>query len=324
MRLKSTNTLKIILNPGAGNARLLFKEEISDYLQEKELPHEWVTLTDLKTLASKTRTHHNVLIIGGDGTLHATLNAIGYGNLHKFSFGILPAGTGNDFARSLEIPMNIREALDTVTEGHVGNVDLGVLNHRLCFTCAMSLGFGPTVTRNAKRALRKLFGRLALYLGALSYLFTTKSNYKLKMRINQEEEERTVYTPHLVIGNARTHGGGFVISPSADLQNTLLDLYYVKPISFWDIPRLFYKTFKRTDHTRFEEVTYQQIREMQMVLDQPMDVDVDGDLYRFYRRINVKVAPGKLQVFMPESMASKNKLVEDSPWDGVGRNSRAG
>lgn len=323
MTLVPRNTFKVVFNPCAGNAKQISPESVDFYLKQHNAPYEWVTLKELKTLAQQSQQHHYVLIIGGDGTLHATLNAIGYRYLHKFSFGIIPTGTGNDFARSLQIPFGLEEAFQTVSDGYVGTVDLGVLNNRICFTCATSLGFGSEVTKHATRRMKAVLGRWALYIGAMCYLFRPKPAHQLQVWMDHQPMA-WLQTPHLVIGNAKYHGGGFPIAPSADLQNARFDLYYVKPIRVRQLPRLVFNVFfARRDHTLQTEITHRQIQEIQMVLNTPLDVDVDGDIYRFYRRLHAKIYPGKLRVIMPQALALQDKLIKDASWELMSRDSRA-
>jgi diacylglycerol kinase family enzyme len=239
------------------------------------------------------------------------------------SFAIIPAGTGNDFARSLNIPMNLDEAFESLSSGTINYVDLGIINDRICFACAMSLGFGPEVTKNATQKLKCLFGRGALYLGACLYMLRPKRLYHIRSIINRERVQR-IKTPHLVIGNGKYHGGGFPISPVSHLQNAHLDLYYFKPVGLRQLSRLLYKVFFRNqDHTLLEEVTHRQIKEMQMWLSQPLDVDIDGDIHRFYRQIQVSVKPGALKVLAPTVAALQDKPIHSFARKLVGRHRRA-
>ncbi len=311
-------TIKVVFNPNAGNLRGLTQETIAACIQEQNLLYEWVTVQDLKRFAQHDTQHHFILIIGGDGTIHATLNAIGYHHLHRFTFGIIPTGTGNDLARSLKIPLNIRDAFHLLSQGRIHTVDLGVLNHRICFCCAVSIGFGPEVTKKASRFLKLILGRGAFCVGALFYLLRPKPLYELKIRMN-DQQEYFLKTPHLVVGNAKFHGGGHAITPTADLKNECLDLYYVKPLGFWNSPKLLLNAFMRQDHTVLAEVTSHQLKNIQIRLRRPTDVDVDGDIYTFYKTIHMTVLPAKLPILAPDEIVLQNKPVQHPAWNFMGR-----
>ncbi len=321
----SAKTVKIVHNPNSGNSKAWSEQVMNALLDKFGVTYEWITGIELKKLAQQSDEHHTILIVGGDGTINRILNTIGYQNLHKFTFGIIPLGTGNDFARSLDIPLQLDKALDALLHGETETVDLGLLNNRICFTCAISIGFGPEVTKNASRPLRHLIGRGALLVGAFMYLIRPKPNYKIKTVIDKSEI-RQIKTPHLVIGNAKYHGGGFPISPKADLRNGKLDLYYFKPVALHRLPKIFLRAFATRNHTIMEEVIYQQIEEIKMALKAPLEVDVDGDIYTFYREVNVKVIPAKLSVLVPQrSQSSLNdELVQNKAWQLVGGKSCAG
>lgn len=316
-------SIKVLFNPSAGNLRGLSRESIAFCLKKQNVPYEWVTLSDLKKMARQSDSSQFVLIIGGDGTIHKVLNSIGHRNLDRFTFGIIPTGTGNDFARSLNIPLNPEQAFELLSTGSLNAIDLGLLNGRICFTCAISLGFGPEVTKNAIRPLKYLFGKGALYLGALLYMIRPKPLYKISPWIDRKPVQQ-FKTPHLVIGNGKYHGGGFPITPQSDLQNAHFDLYFFTPVPLLQIPMLFYKVFFRNrHHTLLEEVTHQQIQEIQMALNEPLDVDIDGDIYRLYHQIHAKVHPGSLRILGPASATSQDKPIQDAAWEFVGRDSRA-
>lgn len=326
MTIQRGQLVYLIFNPSAGNVRGLTLKKISAHLAQYGVLLRRLSLESLKALAltpppaGEPRT---VMIVGGDGTLHRVLNAIGHTHLKDFNFIIVPAGTGNDFARSLDIPLDWQQALKLLDEGVVRPVDLGVINNRITFSCALSIGFGPEVTKGAKRFLRCLIGRGALYLSALLYLFRRKPISDLRAVIDRQKLVR-LQTPHLVIGNARYHGGGFPITPDAGLQNHLLDMYYLAPLrvrNWWHIISGF---ILGKPHTSLQEVSYRQLREIRLRLNGPTEVDVDGDIYRFYRQLDVKVHPEALRVLMPRNAALDYKPVENAPRELMGGNSRTG
>ncbi len=318
--------IKLLVNPAAGNAKGVSKVELARVLEELGLTYEWVTLEDLPSLvqcATKNQQHQYLILIGGDGTLHRILNAIGHRNLHLFTFGIIPVGTGNDFARSLEIPLNPQLALKAMLEGHIHAVDMGLINQRICFTCATSMGFGPEVTKTAKRSLKSLFGRGALYWGAFSYLFRKKPRHSLSIQIDDQPPKK-IRTPHLVVGNAKYHGGGFPIAPKAHLKSHWLDLYYLSWRRWWEIPKLYVRVFlKKHDHTLCKEIHHQQLKTIEIRLKTPVDVDVDGDIYTFYRKMTIGIYPEKLRVMAPPWLALEHEPIESIPWNLMGRKSRA-
>jgi diacylglycerol kinase (ATP) len=318
--------IKFLFNAEAGNAKGMTQAALSAAMEEYGLPYEWISLDDLPglvSLAQHTRQPQYLILVGGDGTLHRIMNTIGHRNLHLFTFGIIPMGTGNDFARSLKLPLNPNLALESLLQSHVHTVDMGLINQRLCFTCAASLGFGPQVTKIANKSLKSILGRGALYWGAFSYLFRKKLRFKLTLRIDNLPPQK-IRTPHLVVGNAKYHGGGFPIAPLANLKSNLLELYYLRWRHWWEIPKLYFTVFvKKQDHTLCKEVYHQRLKSIELRFTSPLEMDVDGDIYTFYRKINIDIHPEKLRVMAPPWLALEHEPVESLPWKLVGRNSRA-
>jgi YegS/Rv2252/BmrU family lipid kinase len=293
------NSIKLVVNPTAGGFNGLGPEHVGWWLSAHRIPYDWVTVDELVTLGMSPGPPIPVLVLGGDGTLHHVINTLGLSMLPRFVFAVLPLGTGNDFARSLATPLNLDEAMAALLEGEVRAVDLGLINHRVCFTCAVSLGFGPEVTRLVGRSWRWMMGKWALYFGAAFKLFSPHEILNLRIKWDHNPDISRVHTPQLVIGNARTHGGGVPISGDAHLENALLDVYYYKPVSLKQTFAIAYRLCKRLDHTLFPEVRYRQAQVIHLFMDKPKSVDVDGELYRFYRHMEIEVLPGQLNVLCP-------------------------
>lgn len=254
-----------------------------------------------QTVAPHAKETH--IIVGGDGTLHMALNQLGLEHLSIAALMVIPGGTGNDFARSLGIPLDPLAAWEQLSQSStVSRVDVGLLNNVTLFACACSFGFGAEVTRRATRPARYYLGKHAFAWGAFRYLLTPEKPLH-KMKLSIHGYRRSITSQHLVVGNGRTHGGGVPITPSANPQSGCLDIYRVKPLRGWEPWYLLGRSVAGWDHTSYRQkvVTYR-LTEMTLILNQAIEVDVDGELYQLPEgEVSMKVLPGKLLAWVPST-----------------------
>lgn len=159
---------------------------------------------------------------GGDGTVNEVFSA-GL-NAHPpdhCSFGILPLGTANDFARAAEIPVtDMTAALRLAAEGPAHIIDVGRINERR-FINVMTGGFGSRVTVETDPELKRRLGGLAYLLTGLSRFRELSTNSGCFRADGFAWEGRFLA---LAIGNGRQAGGGIPLCPDAFIDDGLLDL----------------------------------------------------------------------------------------------------
>ena len=147
-----------------------------------------------------------IVLGGGDGTLHALAPRVAEAGA---TLGIVPLGTGNDFARSLEIPLDIGQACHVVAGGRTSAVDLGLLDGRP-FLNAVTVGITTELTRRLTAGSKRLLGPVAYPVAAL----------RAARHLRRFEAE-------VVVGNARFQGGGRLIDPEASATDRRLHGYVV-------------------------------------------------------------------------------------------------
>jgi YegS/Rv2252/BmrU family lipid kinase len=161
-----------------------------------------------------------VCVGGGDGTLSAVAGEfVGRESI----LGIIPAGTGNAFARDLGIPTNIRDSAKLVVEGIPEPVDLGQVDGR-CFVNLATVGLSTLIAENLDAGAKRRFGRVA-YLGALFKAVSKGKRFDAKIQL--PDEELAFRSIQIVIGNGRYHAGPFPVTPEAGIQTGKLAGYSV-------------------------------------------------------------------------------------------------
>lgn len=168
-------------------------------------------------LAEGTR---RILVGGGDGTVSCVAARI-LGR--DVTLGVLPLGTGNDFARSLGIPRSIEAACDIISQGYTARVDVGLANGRP-FLNAASLGLTTAIARRLTKRLKQRAGKLAYPVAAAAEAWEMQP-FRLRMKADTESLELSAL--QLVVGNGRYHGAGNVIAPDATLDDRRLHVYVI-------------------------------------------------------------------------------------------------
>ena len=196
-----------------------------------------------------------VISVGGDGT--ASEVAAGLAGTGK-PMGIIPAGTGNDFIKTVRIPKAPADAMKFMFDRPPRPVDTGLIND-LFFLNVCGTGFDVTVLECAEEKKKNHRGLVPYFLGLLQAIRVySPSRLEILFDDRIENAEFLVCS----IANGRIIGGGIPICPAADVQDGLLDLVMIRNVSRWKIP--FYLpglmmskdlSFKISEHVRTGEVT---------------------------------------------------------------------
>jgi len=279
----------IIVNPVAGRGRtskrLPLLKEITDqtghtfdYYFTKEPLHA-------SRIADKIhREYDAVIAYGGDGTANEVMNGLAGTTT---PFGIIPDGTGNDFAKSLSVTRDLRKAIDTIVNYKYRLMDLGTIGNRI-FLNGVGIGFDAFVNyRNKKMKLLK---------GTLSYLYAILSSLTLwkAIPINLEIDgikigQSSIYL--IAIGNGSSVGGGFKLTPDASIHDSVFDICHINDIPIWKILINFVRLINGTIDV-VKEVTMRKGKKIRVTSDVPLPIHFDGELYDNYtREIDISIVP---------------------------------
>lgn len=230
-----------------------------------------------------------VLCIGGDGTVsEVAAGLIGTGTV----LGIIPAGTGNDFARYLGLPKDPIKALDIALAGDTRAIDLGLANDRVFVNTAGS-GFDVAVLRHTLFYKKAFHGLLAYIFGVLRAVFEAP---KIDIAITHAGGEIRQKALVVSVANGRYIGGGMCVAPYSDAGDGLFDIQYVDELPRWKIPFLLasfingsYIKWTISHHFRCDELT---------VTTSDHSLQLDGEIYT-EREVHYKLAPHALKVKVP-------------------------
>ncbi len=201
---------------------------------------------DLARLAVAERP--DVLVVcGGDGMVNTALQAVAGSEV---ALGVLPAGTGNDFARSVGVPLGDGAAAAArIVTGTTRTLDLARIGERY-FGGVLAAGFDAVVNERANR-MRWPKGQMRYNLATVAELRTFQP---LRYLLELDGVERSVEAMLVAVGNGPSFGGGLRITHGAELDDGLLDVVLIKPVSRLELLRTFPKLFdgRHVDHPQYE------------------------------------------------------------------------
>ncbi len=230
--------LTFIVNPTAGNGYALkIEQQLREEIAKRRVDCRFVHTehpghaTDLAREAAQMQDCTGVIAVGGDGTSYEV--ACGLMNT-EIPLGIVPAGTGNDFIKTVGIPKKPMEALQLILQGKARPVDVGALNDRLFLNVA-GTGFDVTVLDYTLAAKKYCRGLLPYLIGLIRGI-AHYSPVHVRFTVDGHTEEREVLI--CSIANGRFFGGGIAICPDAVADDGLLDLIVVEDKPRWMLPFL--------------------------------------------------------------------------------------
>ena len=213
-----------------------------------------------------------VVAAGGDGTLNKLINIM-LDNQINLPLGVVPSGTCNDFARSLNIPNDLKSCLDIILQHQVMDVDLGVINENMYFLGTCAGGLFVNVSFNTSSELKRSFGPLAYYLKALSEVKNLKP-FNIKIKTDTEEFEQDVLL--FIILNGKNAGGFKNIIEEADISDGFMDIVLIKDCYHIDLAALFFKVLTN-DFINDKNVITLKTRTCQIHADEEIPLTVDGE-----------------------------------------------
>jgi len=285
----------LVVNPTSGKRR---GEEIGRRAAERlrHAGHSTSTVQGADAAAARDQLKlaidaglDGVLVVGGDGALHAVLDHVADSDL---VFGLIPAGTGNDTARSLGIPVkNPDAAVDLVIGGHLRTIDLARTDEAYVATVVAS-GFDSKVNERANDMTWPR-GNMRYHLGTIAELRAFEPlHYTLTLDGETIEREAML----VAVGNGPSYGGGIRICEGASMDDGLLDVVVINPLSKPKLLRVYPRLYKGT-HVNIPEFERHRVREV--TLSSP-GIVAYGDGERLGALpMTTTVSPGALKVFAP-------------------------
>lgn len=243
-----------------------------------------------------------VVVAGGDGTLHRAIQILAGTNS---ALGVVPAGRGNDLARTLGVPLDPHVALRHALTGTVQRIDLGRVGQRW-YACIGGLGLDGEVADMARRLGRALPGPF-VYPWALLLKLPGFTPPRLRIETGGAAWEGKAMLA--LFANGSTFGGGMRAAPRARLDDGLLDLVIVGEVGKLELLRVFPQVYRGT-HVAHPAVSLARAAEARVFSDRPLVPWGDGEplAEEAATEVTFRVVPEALRVVAQAGMSSKSAL----------------
>ena len=295
------NTLLAIANSGAGSSDDEAVEAVVDKLSEG-FDVELITTgspDDLDEALSSRPELSAIAVLGGDGSAHAVVEALHAADrLGDVTVGLVPLGTGNDFASSLGLPVDPVEAAGVLVAGQTRHVDLIVDGDGDIVVNAAHIGIGAEAAA-ASRPWKKALGPLGYGVGAAitGLKGLTTPGARLRITVDGEELPRKEPVIQVAVGNGQFVGGGAPLLPQADPFDGEMDV----SVSYTKSPRrriAYAFSVRRGDHHRRDDVLY--LRGTRVTVDgDSLRCTSDGELTEGSTHYEWTLLPAALTMWVP-------------------------
>jgi len=295
-----------IVNPAAGKGagKRVFRS-IQSELESRNIEYELVETTGPGHATSESRNAvtDTVVSVGGDGTINEVVNGLAGSTK---TLGIIPAGSGNDFIKSVGVPRKPFQALQALLNGVKRAVDVGTVIcddskegggnfERRLFVNGVGAGFDAAVAART-REIRFLSGT-ALYV--LAVLQTLGKYRPPEFTILSGSFTRTSRGLLIAVGNGKCAGGGFYLTPDARVDDGLLDICSVDDKNIIQILRLMPRVM-RGKHHNVPGVKFFKEKNLSIFAAEPFYVHADGEIVGAdVRRVEIGVHDYRINVISP-------------------------
>lgn len=268
---------RIIYNPTAG--REAFKKEMAMVLEHLELAgyeasaHATTSEGDAteEAMVASSRNFDLIVAVGGDGTINEVINGIA-GQTYRPKLGIIPAGTTNDFARALDIPRNIKTAVDVITADKSMLIDIGKVNDQYFVNIAGG-GELTEISYDVPSKLKTVLGQLAYYMKGIEMLpFIKPIRAKIEYDDQVIDEEIMLF----LVGNSNSVGGFEKLAPDAKLDDGYFDLLILRKTNLAEFIRIATLAL-RGAHLGDKNIIYAQAKHIKVTPEDKMQLNIDGE-----------------------------------------------
>lgn len=257
-------TVYIIFNPLSGKKNDSLAALVKEELIEKGFQAENIKLVTphsaeeafLKAKEISQNKIDLVIPLGGDGTINKIIGGVYEGGAFT-KIGLIPSGTVNNFAKALDIPLSMKQAIDVIANGKEKKVDICKVNGQYMIS-SLTLGLLADIAADVTPQAKRRFGPFAFLKDAIRIL---KRNRTYSLVVEIGDKTITTTTKFLLVTMSNTIAGFPSFSPNALVDDGLMQVYTMKQIHF--LKFLFHiNAFRRGDFSKAEEISHFQTHQL--------------------------------------------------------------
>lgn len=287
--------VRFLINPFSGGKK---KEHIPETIQkvclEFNLEADIFLCNSIKETKEKTKeavllNYHAVIAVGGDGTI----NLIGTELINTpVALGIIPMGSGNGLARSLQIPFNIKKAIKTICDFNLQAIDTGEVNG-IPFINLSGIGFDAHVAGIFHNSQRR---GLISYAKIIIREFHRYKQEPIELHINGNSIHTNAFL--LAVCNGPQFGNNAIIAPLASLRDGIFDITLLKRLKWFHAPRLAARLFKGTIHLDSTTECFS-AKSLTLIRSKYGLMNIDGEPVMLSENLQFEMRPMSLNVIVP-------------------------
>ena len=293
--------IPLFVNPVAGRGRARhLAASICRLLDDNGVAHELIHSTvagdiECKVFAAAAAGVDRIIVAGGDGSIHEAINGI-LRTATSTALGLIPVGTGNDFAKACSIPLHWEDATRLLADRiHADaprrHIDVGRMNDRF-FANGAGIGFDAKIN-NIARGNSLPIGDLVYLIAVLQGIWDGVITPKVRMRYDKTDYNGAVTL--VEVCNGASVGGMFQIAPMAKNDDGFLDLVFVQPVSRLRILALLPRLVMGS-HINAPEVTCARVNSISLMAEGPVPSHLDGEIQPLRTEFHITILKRALAI----------------------------
>lgn len=252
-----------------------------------------ITPIEFQKACEKASDTDVLFIMGGDGTLHTAIQVLErVGRLPVI--GLLPGGTCNDFARTLNIPLVLEDAASTIVTGEIAEIDIAKINDNWFMNFA-GVGLIADASENINPELKNKYGKLSYYMSALQ---SFKQSEPLSMTIEVDGKVNEENAVLVLVMNGKSIGTHQFPLDTIDPQDGLLDIILLQSSTIVAIREWFSLSHPDIVPEDLKNITHYTGKHVVIRTDETKKVDTDGEIY-LETPITIDIHPKKIRFLIP-------------------------
>ncbi len=292
-----------IINPISGVGKQKKVEKALEKVLDKNLFDYEVEYTEYAhhatviSLQAAIRQVDIVVSVGGDGSINDCVRGLIGTNV---TLGIIPAGSGNGLARTLNIPLNIEDAIEVLNKKKRATIDTVKVNNKIYASIA-GIGFDALIAKEFRKTKVRGFNK---YLSLILQFYPFYESQTYKMEIDGEKIESNAL--FISFANSNQFGYNTVIAPSAKIDDGFMQISIVKKVPIvmlpWTAQLLFLRNFDKSMYVK----TYK-AKEVKVINNDSRLVNLDGESVLMDKKLHFTINPKSLNVIIPDDNGKERK-----------------